>query len=244
MAYLNSMAQSCPNAANIAHYAELVRDRALRCALLAASGEVSEMALRPGVRSAPQVLDAAQLALAALAETRIARCPQSGKKAMVAHMASINARLAGDVGTQGIATGCTDIDRLLNGGPNRGNLVILGESPSIGKTVLSFEMQNGELLDRVLAGLGGIAWARCATASWTGSRGAASAAPSWNWTPRNLPGRAAGAVAAGRHRLLARYRDHDAFATQILSPRAAELVVLFLLVADLFTMSHVCDVEE
>jgi hypothetical protein len=110
--------------------------------------------------------------------------------------------------------------------------------------VLSFEMQNGELLDRVLAGLGGIAWARCATASWTGSRGAASAAPSWNWTPRNLPGRAAGAVAAGRHRLLARYRDHDAFATQILSPRAAELVVLFLLVADLFTMSHVCDVEE
>lgn len=37
-AYLNAMAQSCPSAANIARYADLVRDHALRRMLLPASG--------------------------------------------------------------------------------------------------------------------------------------------------------------------------------------------------------------
>ena len=41
MPYLNDMAQSCPSAANIARYAELVRDRSLGRALLATASVVS-----------------------------------------------------------------------------------------------------------------------------------------------------------------------------------------------------------
>jgi replicative DNA helicase len=174
MPYLNEMAQSCPSAANIGHHAELVRDRALRRALLQATSEAAELAQRPGGRSALQVLDQAQGALAALAVTRAAREPLRACEAMVLHMETIEARAAGLASALGIATGFDDLDRVLEGGPGRGNLVIIAARPSMGKTalavniacnvagrgltalVLSMEMQNGELLDRALATVGSI----------------------------------------------------------------------------------------
>ena len=48
MRYLNDMAQSCPSAANIRRHADVVRDRALRRGLLAASLDITEMAYNPG----------------------------------------------------------------------------------------------------------------------------------------------------------------------------------------------------
>ena len=171
MAYLNSIQQSTPSAANIGRYADLVRDRALRRGLLAATAEMSEMAFNPGARNAGEVLDAAQTALAALAETRTVREPIRASEAMAAHLDVLDGRV--EHKHSGIPTGFADIDALLTGGPNRGALVILGARPSMGKTALALniaanvardysvlflsqEMQNGELLDRALASLGRI----------------------------------------------------------------------------------------
>lgn len=171
LVYLNAMAQSTPSAANIGRYADLVRDRALRRGLLAATAEMSEMAFNPGARSAGEVLDAAQTALAALAETRAVREPIRASEAMAAHLEVLDGRV--EHKHSGIPTGFTEIDTLLTGGPNRGALVILGARPSMGKTALALniatnaardycvlflsqEMQNGELLDRALASLGSI----------------------------------------------------------------------------------------
>lgn len=172
MAYLNSVAQSMPSAANIGRYADLVRDRALRRGLLAATADMSEMAFKPDGRSAGEVLDAAQSALAVLAETRTVREPIAASAAMATHCDVLSERAEGK--SSGISTGFADIDRKLGGGPNRGALVILGARPSMGKTALALniatnvagdqysvlflsqEMQNGELLDRALASLGSI----------------------------------------------------------------------------------------
>ena len=171
LAYLNAMAQSTPSAANIGRYADLVRDRALRRGLLAATADMSEMAFKSDGRSAGEVLDAAQSALAALAETRTLREPISASAAMSSHIDVLSDRM--ERKTTGIPTGFADLDRLLNGGPSRGALVILGARPSMGKTALALniatnaaedysvlflsqEMQNGELLDRAVAALGSI----------------------------------------------------------------------------------------
>lgn len=171
MSYLNDVHQSTPSAANIARYAELVRDRALRRGLLVATADMSEMAINPGHRTAGEVLDAAQSALFALAETRTLGEPIRASAAMIAHIDVMDGRV--DRKYTGIATGFGDIDALLTGGPNRGALVILGARPSMGKTALALniatnvardysvlflsqEMQNGELLDRALASLGRI----------------------------------------------------------------------------------------
>ena len=171
MSYLNSMAQSTPSAANIARYADLVRDRALRRGLLAATADLSNMAYNPGGRTAGEVLDAAQSALAALVETRAAREPVRASDAMIEHCKVLGDRVEREY--TGVPTGFKDIDEVLTGGPNRGALVILGARPSMGKTalalnialeaarqrsvlVLSMEMKTGELLDRSLAVLGRI----------------------------------------------------------------------------------------
>lgn len=169
MAYLNSLQQSTPSAANIGRYADLVRDRALRRGLLAATSEMNELAFNPGGRTAAEVLDAAQAQLAALAETRAVCEPERASQAMFAHIDVLEGRM--DRKYTGIATGFKGIDDLLTGGPNRGALVILGARPSMGKTALSLniatnvardhsvlflsqEMQKGELLDRAIASLG------------------------------------------------------------------------------------------
>lgn len=171
LGYLNSIAQSVPSSANMARYADLVRDRALRRGLLAATDSMAAMAVNPGGRSAGEVLDAAQAALSALAETRAVREPIRASDAMIAHIEILEGRAERKY--TGIATGFSDIDALLTGGPNRGALVILGARPSMGKTALALniacnvardysvlflsqEMQNGELLDRTLASLGRI----------------------------------------------------------------------------------------
>lgn len=171
MRYLNDMAQATPSAANIGRHADMVRDRALRRGLLAATSEMNELAFNPGARTAAQVLDVAQASLSALAETRAAREPIRASEAMTAHIDVIDGRT--DRKFSGIPTGFDDIDAILTGGPNRGALVILGARPSMGKTALalnmalsvardysvlfcSMEMQNGELLDRCIAALGRI----------------------------------------------------------------------------------------
>lgn len=171
MSYLNSMAQNTPSAANIGRYADLVRDRALRRGLLAVTVDLADMAYNPGGRSAGEVLDAAQSALAGLVDTKTAREPVRASDAMLEHCNVLDARAEREY--TGIPTGFKGIDELLTGGPNRGALVILGARPSMGKTALalnialdaarqhsvlflSMEMKTGELLDRSLAALGRI----------------------------------------------------------------------------------------
>ena len=171
MAYLNSIQQATPSAANIGRYADLVRESALMRGLLAATAETSEMVFSPSGRTAGELLDAAQTALAALGETRAVREPIRASDAMAAHLDVLDGRV--EHKHSGIPTGFADIDALLTGGPNRGALVILGARPSMGKTALALniatnvareysvlflsqEMQNGELLDRALASLGRI----------------------------------------------------------------------------------------
>lgn len=171
MRYLNDMAQSCPSAAGIRRHADLVRDRALRRGLLAASMDLTEMAHNPGARAAAEILDSAQSALAALGESRTTREPELASAAMIAHCKVLDGSIEREYA--GIATGFRDVDEVLTGGPNRGALVILGARPSMGKTalamnmalsvarqrsvlVLSMEMSKGELLDRALAVLGRI----------------------------------------------------------------------------------------
>lgn len=169
MEYLNSLAQNTPSAANIGRYADIVRDRALRRGLIAETSRLADLAFNPGAKTASEVLDVAQGAIAALAETRALREPVRASEAMIAHVDVLERRAEGK--TSGIPTGLKGIDDLLNGGPNRGNLVILGARPSMGKTALSLniaanvardhgvlflsqEMGFDELLDRTIAFLG------------------------------------------------------------------------------------------
>lgn len=68
LAYLNALAQSVPSAANIARYAEIVRERAMLRRLIAASDEIASKAFAG--EPVGDLLDAAKLSIAQLQEQR------------------------------------------------------------------------------------------------------------------------------------------------------------------------------
>lgn len=93
------------------------------------------------------------------------------EEAVIDHMRILEKRENGEV--RGIQTGLDDLDEVLDGGLQRGNLVVIGARPSMGKTalgmtvglhaaqhhavaMLSMEMPHADLRDRQLAILGRI----------------------------------------------------------------------------------------
>lgn len=165
LSYLNSLAQNTPSSASISRYAEIVRDRALKRALIAEADSFVEAA-KDRTKTAIEVLDYAQSAIGRIAETRVKNEPIRASDAMIAYADILNDRVEKKV--NGISTGFSILDRQLNGGLRRGNLMILGARPSVGKTALALniasfmaddygvlflsqEMSKDDLLDRAIS---------------------------------------------------------------------------------------------
>jgi replicative DNA helicase len=169
-AYLNSMAQATPSSANAARYAGIVRDKALRRALIGFGRDMADAAVNsPDDSSA--LIDRASSRLEQLAVSRIRVDPVRASDEMAAHLEQLERRMEG--GSSAISTGYPALDAKLNGGPRRGELIILAARPKMGKTalainiacnaavdysvsVLSMEMPRMQLHDRNLAALGRI----------------------------------------------------------------------------------------
>jgi len=169
-AYLNSMAQSTPSAANIARYAAIVRDKAVKRALIGFGRDVAESAAG-SPEEAAMILDRASSRLEQLAEARMRIEPVRASTDMAAHIGEIERRMDG--GVNAISTGYPAVDAKLNGGMRRGELIVLAARPKMGKTgfalnvacnaardysvlVLSMEMPRMQLHDRNIASLGRI----------------------------------------------------------------------------------------
>lgn len=114
-------------------------------------------------------IDLAQSELAKLVTTDDADEWIDAHTASIEHLALIEKREEGT--SHGIETGLTDLDELLDGGLQRGNLVIIGARPAMGKTaigmtvglhisqqysvgLLSMEMPHNDVRDRQTAILG------------------------------------------------------------------------------------------
>lgn len=168
--YLNEMAQSTPSSANIARYAAIVRDKAVKRALITFGRETAEAGMS-SPDDAMAMVDAASSRLEKLAEARTAIEPTRASDGMSAHIEEIERRMEG--GGRAISTGYPALDARLSGGMRGGDLIVLAGRPKMGKTalalniaanaavdhaglVLSMEMPKSQLHDRNLANLGGI----------------------------------------------------------------------------------------
>lgn len=137
LAHLNEIAQFMPSAGNIRRYAEIVGDHHRRRQLIAAADDIAEEALNKATPTA-QVLDAAQMKLAKLATVRAKREPQHITESLVEYLQLLSDLSEGK--NPAIPTGLDGLDRLLNGGLRRGEMMVIGARPKHGKTALALAL--------------------------------------------------------------------------------------------------------
>jgi replicative DNA helicase len=163
-------------AANVSHYAQIVREHYVKRQLISLSADMSEMAFDDSKKIA-DVLDLAEQRVLAVSQIHNTRSFIHIKNTLVESFDRLDElqRSGGDL--RGLSTGFQDLDKLL-AGLQKSNLIILAARPGMGKTafainmaqnicvlakkkvgVFSLEMSREELVDRLLVGQADIdAW--------------------------------------------------------------------------------------
>ena len=143
LAYLGALVQNVPTAANIRHYAAIVRERSVLRQLAATAGEIADLAYNPMGRTARDVLDQAETKVMHIAEQG-ARGQQQFREigSLLSEVVErIEALYSRDDPSEvtGVPTGFSDLDRMTSG-LQPGDLVIVAGRPSMGKTALALNI--------------------------------------------------------------------------------------------------------
>lgn len=158
-----------PSQRSIGSIAKLILNKAKERQLFRASQTIATLAFTDG--DIDNRIDQAQVELAKLAPSEAADEWIDAHTGAMLHLDLIEARERGDV--VGISTGLYDWDELLDGGLQRGSLVVIGARPAMGKTAiamtvglniaqehsvgfLSMEMPHADVRDRQTAILGNV----------------------------------------------------------------------------------------
>ncbi|NDP43640.1 MAG: replicative DNA helicase [Aromatoleum sp.] len=145
LAYLGALVQNVPTAANIRHYAAIVRERSILRQLAATAGDIADLAYNPMGRSARDVLDQAEAKVLHIAEQGArgqAVFAEIGKLlAEVVDRIEVLFNRDDPTDVTGVPTGFSDLDRMTSG-LQPGDLVVVAGRPSMGKT--AFALNVGE----------------------------------------------------------------------------------------------------
>jgi replicative DNA helicase len=133
---LGEIAQYVPSAANLRRYAEILGEKLQSRALAKAAVEISELATSAG--NPAQQIDAAQMILAKLATVKTKRDPQHINQSLADYLSLLTDLSDGK--NPAIPTGISGLDRILNGGIRRGEMMVLGARPKHGKTAIALAL--------------------------------------------------------------------------------------------------------
>jgi replicative DNA helicase len=141
LGYLGALVKDTPSAANIAAYADIVRERALLRELIEAGNDIAASAFRPEGRPAKEVVDAAERRVFEIAEkgTRGKQDFKSLKEFCKDLVDELDRRHSEGKEITGLSTGYKRFDELTQG-LQKGDLVILAGRPSMGKTTLALNI--------------------------------------------------------------------------------------------------------
>lgn len=150
IAYLGSLAQNTPTAANIRRYAEIVRERAVMRQLVVVGSDIAGSAYSPNGRDAQQLLDEAEAKIFQIAEggEKDNQGFQDIKELLPQVAEKIDELFSREDQSEvtGIPTGFTDLDRMTSG-LHGGDMVVVAGRPSMGKTAFSINMAENIALD-------------------------------------------------------------------------------------------------
>src|SRR3990167_3496105 len=167
--YLTELINVVPTAANIEHYAIIIKDAGTKRALIHAGSLISEMGFGDD-KEIDTILDRAESSIFAISQKSSLRSFIPLKEALAESFDRIDELHKKGAGLRGIKTGFVDLDNTLSG-MQRSNLLILAARPGQGKTamivniaqhaavvdktpvaIFSLEMSKEELVDRLLVG--------------------------------------------------------------------------------------------
>ncbi len=165
--YLTDLVNLVPTAANVEHYAHIVKNAATKRALIKAGGEISELAFNEE-KEVKEILDKAESSVFSLSQGHITKGFLPIRDALADSFDRIDELHRKGAGLRGVPTGFVDVDATLSGF-QKSNLVILAARPGQGKTammitiaqhiavkdkiavgIFSLEMSKEELVDRML----------------------------------------------------------------------------------------------
>jgi replicative DNA helicase len=142
-AYLAAILNSVPSAAHGAHYASIVREKALLRQLIAASNDILRDAYAPHEEAA-LVLDKAEKKIFDIAQKKVGKAVQHMEEVLHEVFEMIENR-----GQRGIETGFFELDDMTNGLQN-GEMVIVAARPSMGKTAMAMNVIEHVAADTLL----------------------------------------------------------------------------------------------
>ena len=140
-----------PSAANIRRYAEIVRERAIRRKLIAASDEIATSAFNPQGRGVDKILDEAEQRIFKIGEegSRMKEGFQSMDLLVTKLIDRVQEMADNPNDITGVPTGFIDLDRM-TAGLQAGDLVVLAARPSMGKTAFAINIAEHVALEEGL----------------------------------------------------------------------------------------------
>ena len=151
LAYLNSLAQYVPSAANIRRYAEIVRERSILRKLVTASDEIATNAFNPQGKSVDKILDEAEQKIFNIGEegTRMKQGFQSMDALVVELLDRVTEMAENPNDITGVRTGFYEFDKMTSG-LQPGDMIVLAARPSMGKTSLAINIAEHVALNEGL----------------------------------------------------------------------------------------------
>lgn len=136
MTALNDLVMSVPSAANVAGYAEIVMERWAERRLVSAAQETIAEAQAQG--RAVEKIDRAMARLTAITSVAAKSESVPADVAVIDFLDRFQKEADGQ--TEVISTGLADLDKQLAGGLRRGEVMVVGARPKMGKTALTLQM--------------------------------------------------------------------------------------------------------
>jgi len=147
-AHLAWIQEAVPTAANVEHYARIVKDKAYKRRLISAGGQVTALGFDDSL-DAEEAVNQAQAHVYAISDDKVGSGMERIYDLLKPAMDRIDAQMASGGAVIGIPSGFHDIDRMTNGFKHSDLIVIAGR-PSMGKCLaakmLVDDPQTGERL--------------------------------------------------------------------------------------------------
>src|SRR5579871_2538410 len=165
--YLTELVNSVPTAANVEHYARIIKEASVKRALIHISSIIAQICFEEN-KELSEILNTAESSIFSISQGNIHKGFIPIKKSLASSFDRIDHLHKSGAGLRGVRTGFPDLDNMLSG-MQASNLIILAARPGQGKTALamnltqfiavndkvpigifSLEMSQEELVDRLL----------------------------------------------------------------------------------------------